>query len=67
MKMDAMRHYLISSIPKVWKDGPEDSQIGTWLSGVDVDRVSVRSRVYGRFASGNCDAIETLILHGLFS
>jgi len=26
---------------KVWKGGPEDAQIGTWLAGLDIERYSL--------------------------
>eukprot|EP01102_Stenamoeba_stenopodia_P017008 TRINITY_DN6033_c0_g2_i1.p1 TRINITY_DN6033_c0_g2~~TRINITY_DN6033_c0_g2_i1.p1 ORF type:complete len:496 (-),score=101.81 TRINITY_DN6033_c0_g2_i1:1168-2655(-) len=68
LSRDLILWMIKSDIPmKIWKDGPEDSQIGTWLSGLDIDRVSVRSRIYGKGASGSCDTTETLLLHGLFS
>eukprot|EP01102_Stenamoeba_stenopodia_P009977 TRINITY_DN2960_c0_g1_i2.p1 TRINITY_DN2960_c0_g1~~TRINITY_DN2960_c0_g1_i2.p1 ORF type:complete len:599 (+),score=109.31 TRINITY_DN2960_c0_g1_i2:302-2098(+) len=55
-----------SPVPfKVWKGGPEDAQLGTWLSGVDVERVEAAGAIWTkRCATCECNSTALVAVHG---
>jgi len=56
-----------SSVPlKIWKDGPEDAQLGTWLAPLDVARISAYQQIWSsRCRNCRCEQDKTVLFHGL--
>eukprot|EP01100_Stratorugosa_tubuloviscum_P010109 TRINITY_DN4303_c0_g1_i7.p1 TRINITY_DN4303_c0_g1~~TRINITY_DN4303_c0_g1_i7.p1 ORF type:complete len:451 (+),score=217.19 TRINITY_DN4303_c0_g1_i7:83-1435(+) len=65
LSMDVVRWISSSTIDfKVWKGGPEDSQLGTWLSGLNLNRFDASSFSWEpRFFISKSCSNTTLLLH----